>query len=127
MTHKIYFFDFDGTLTYKDTMFLFLKFCNPFKFYVQFFLHVPIFILLKLRLAEAEKVKKSLIFKVLKSETKESLEKKSQKFLDATSQDIIRENALDFEQGRQNSYSKSSKNKSPGTGAPRQQKPKPNM
>jgi hypothetical protein len=38
-----------------------------------------------------------------------------------------RENALDFEQGRQNSYSKSSKNKSPGTGAPRQQKPKPNM
>lgn len=38
-----------------------------------------------------------------------------------------RENALDFEQGRQNSYSKSPKNKSPGTGAPRQQKPKPNM
>lgn len=93
---KIYFFDFDGTLTYKDTMFLFLKFCNPFKFYVQFFLHVPIFILLKLKLAEAEKVKKSLIFKVLKSETKESLEKKSQKFFDANFQEIIRENALDF-------------------------------
>lgn len=93
---KIYLFDFDGTLTYKDTMFLFLKFCNPAKFYLQFFLHIPIFILLKSKFAEAEKVKKSLIFKVLKNETKESLEKKSQMFFDANFPDIIRENALDF-------------------------------
>ncbi|MFC6269560.1 HAD family hydrolase [Frigoriflavimonas asaccharolytica] len=93
---KLYFFDFDGTLTYKDTMFLFLKFCNPTKFYMQFALHVPLFILLKLKLAEAEKVKKSLIFKVLKNETKQSLEKKSQLFFEAEFPQIIRENALDF-------------------------------
>lgn len=93
---KLYFFDFDGTLTYKDTMFLFLKFCNPTKFYLQFLLHIPIFILLKLKLAEAEKVKKSLIFKILKAETKSSLKNKSQKFFEANFPQIIRENALDF-------------------------------
>ena len=93
---KLYFFDFDGTLTYKDTMFLFLKFCNPSKFYLQFFMHIPLFILLKLKLADAEKVKKSLIFRVLKNETKSSLEKRSQKFFDSNFPEIIRENALDF-------------------------------
>lgn len=93
---KIYLFDFDGTLTYKDTMFLFLNFCNPAKFYLQFLKHVPLFILLKMKLADAEKVKKSLIFKVLKNETKASLEKKAQQFFDANFPDIIRENALDF-------------------------------
>lgn len=93
---KLYFFDFDGTLTHKDTMFLFLKFCNPSQFYTQFALHIPLFLLLKLKLAEAEKVKKSLIFKVLKNETKETLEKKSQLFFEAEFPQIIRENALDF-------------------------------
>lgn len=93
---KIYFFDFDGTLTYKDTMFLYLKFCNPQRFYQQFIFHIPLFILLKLKLAEAEKIKKSLIFNVLKNETKESLEKKSKKFFETNFPDIIRENALDF-------------------------------
>jgi hypothetical protein len=38
-----------------------------------------------------------------------------------------RKNAEHFEQGRQNSFSKSPKNPTPGTGAPRQQKPKPEM
>ena len=46
---KLYLFDFDGTLTYKDTMFLYLRFYNT------------IFVILKLKIAEAEKVKKSLI------------------------------------------------------------------
>ena len=53
---KLYLFDFDGTLTYKDTMFLYLKFYNSMKFYVQFVKHIPLFVLLKLKLADAEKV-----------------------------------------------------------------------
>ncbi len=57
---KLYCFDFDGTLTYKDTMFMYLKFYDPTKYRIQFLKHVPLFILLKLKLAETEKVKKAL-------------------------------------------------------------------
>lgn len=93
---KLYCFDFDGTLTYKDTMFLFLKFYDKKKFYLQFAKHTPLFILLKLGLLEAGKVKKSLISGVLKGEKKEKIEMKAQKFSEEYYPDIFRKNALDF-------------------------------
>ena len=71
---KLYCFDFDGTLTYKDTMFLFLKFYNRRKFYFSFVKHVPLFILLKINLLEAEKVKRSFISSVLEGETKNRIQ-----------------------------------------------------
>ena len=54
------------------------------------------FLLLKLKLADPEKVKKSLIFSILQNENKESLELKSQQFFEENFPQIIRENALDF-------------------------------
>ena len=93
---KLYCFDFDGTLTYSDTMFLYLKFYNPSKFRIQFIKHIPLFILLKLNLLEAEKVKKSFISSILKGEKKEKIEKKSQQFFDQYYPEIFRGNALDF-------------------------------
>jgi HAD superfamily hydrolase (TIGR01490 family) len=93
---KLYCFDFDGTLTYKDTMFMYLKFYDPIKFHVQFLKHVPLFVLLKLKLAETEKVKKSFIGSILKGQTKEKIEKKSKQFFEEYYPKIIRENALDF-------------------------------
>lgn len=93
---KLYCFDFDGTLTYNDTMFLFLKFYNPSKYYTQFLKHIPLFILLKCKLADAEKVKKSFIGSILKNQSKERIDKKSQLFFEANYPKIIRENALDF-------------------------------
>ncbi|GAA4152631.1 HAD family hydrolase [Chryseobacterium ginsenosidimutans] len=93
---KLYCFDFDGTLTYKDTMFMYLKFYDPIKFQVQFLKHVPLFVLLKLKLAETEKVKKSFIGSILKGQTKEKIEKKSKQFFEEHYPKIIRENALDF-------------------------------
>ena len=57
---KLYLFDFDGTLTYKDTMFLYLHFYNEKKYFWNFLKHIPLFVLVKLHLANAEKVKKSL-------------------------------------------------------------------
>ncbi|WP_027377457.1 HAD-IB family hydrolase [Kaistella palustris] len=93
---KLYLFDFDGTLTYKDTLFLYLKFYNAKKFMIQFVRHVPLFLLLKLRLADAEKVKKSFISSVLKGQRKETIEKKSQEFFVRFYPEIIRENALEF-------------------------------
>lgn len=93
---KLYCFDFDGTLTYKDTMFMYLKFYNPAKYHIQFLRHVPLFILLKLRLAQTEKVKKSFIGSILKGQSQEKIEKKSQQFFEHNYPKIVRENALDF-------------------------------
>jgi len=93
---KLYCFDFDGTLTYKDTMFMYLKFYDPAKFRLQFLKHVPLFVLLKLKLAETEKVKKSFIGSILKGQTQEKIEKKSKQFFEENYPKIVRENALDF-------------------------------
>ena len=93
---KLYCFDFDGTLTYKDTMFLYLKFYNSTKFNLQFIKHTPLFILLKLKLIDAEKVKKSFISSILKGESRLKIEKKSEQFFTRYYPEIFRENALDF-------------------------------
>ena len=93
---KLYLFDFDGTLTYKDTMFLYLKFYNSMKFYVQFVKHIPLFVLLKLKLADAEKVKKSFISSILKGESRTKIEKKSRLFFEKYQDEIFRVNALEF-------------------------------
>ncbi|WP_426477595.1 HAD family hydrolase [Chryseobacterium sp. CBSDS_008] len=93
---KLYCFDFDGTLTYKDTMFMYLKFYDSTKYRIQFLRHVPLFILLKLKLAETEKVKKSFIGSILKGQTQEKIEQKSKQFFEQHYPKIVRENALDF-------------------------------
>ncbi|MEC5395200.1 HAD family hydrolase [Bergeyella sp. RCAD1439] len=93
---KLYCFDFDGTLTNRDTMFLFLRFYRPSRYYVQYLKHLPLFVLLKLRLVKAEGVKKSFISGVLKGETRGAIERKAQAFFQRYYPEIIRENALEF-------------------------------
>jgi len=93
---KLYLFDFDGTLTYKDTMFLYLKFYDSAKFNIQFIRHIPLFVLLKLKLADTEKVKKSFISSVLKGQSRQKIEKKAQEFFDRYYPELFRENALEF-------------------------------
>lgn len=93
---KLYLFDFDGTLTFRDTMFLFLKFYNRRKFLLQFLRHIPLFVLLKLGLAEAESVKKSFISSVLKGEKKRNLLDAAQIFHKKHSATLMRPAALDF-------------------------------
>lgn len=93
---KLYLFDFDGTLTHKDTMFLYLKFYNPQKYFWSFAKHIPLFILVKLHLLNAERVKKSFISSVLKGQKEIAIQKKSLAFFDAFFSKIMRKNALDF-------------------------------
>lgn len=93
---KLYLFDFDGTLTFRDTMFLFLKFYHPRKFYLSFLIHIPLFILLKLKLADAEKVKKSFISAVLKGEKRQEIEARAQEFFLRHHKALIRPNAQQF-------------------------------
>ena len=93
---KLYLFDFDGTLTYKDTMFLYLHFYNEKKYFWNFLKHIPLFVLVKLHLANAEKVKKSFISSILKGEREEKINRVSQEFVDKFYPKIIRDNALEF-------------------------------
>ncbi len=104
---KLYCFDFDGTLTYKDTMFLFLRYYNPARFYIQFLRHIPLFALLKIRLMTAERVKKSFIASVLKGERKSCIEEQATKFFEENYPAIIRQNALDFLNSRDLHYTES--------------------
>lgn len=93
---KLYLFDFDGTLTYRDTMFLYLKFYDASRFKLQFIKHIPLFILLKLKLADPEKIKRSFISSVLKGQSRTKIEKKSQEFFDHYFPELVRKNALEF-------------------------------
>lgn len=93
---KLYLFDFDGTLTYRDTMFLYLKFYDASRFKLQFIKHIPLFILLKLKLADPEKIKRSFISSVLKGQSRTKIEKKSQEFFDYYFPELVRKNALEF-------------------------------
>jgi len=63
---------------------------------MQFVKHVPLFVLLKLKLVEAEKIKKSFIASILKGESKEKIKKKSQQFFEKYYPEIFRTNALEF-------------------------------
>lgn len=93
---KLYLFDFDGTLTRQDTMFLFLRFYNRKRFNLQMARHIPLFILLRLKLANAEMVKKSFVASVLKGQKRQKLEHGAQRFFHHYYPGIIRRNALDF-------------------------------
>ncbi len=93
---KLYCFDFDGTLTTKDTMFLFLKFYNKKKYYRQFLKFLPLFILLKMGLLKAEQVKESFIASLLKGESQEKLKHASEKFYELNAEIILRPNAKRF-------------------------------
>ncbi|WP_417431471.1 HAD-IB family hydrolase [Halpernia sp.] len=104
---KVYFFDFDGTLTKHDTMFMFLRFCDLNRFSAKFLLHVPLFIMLKLKLAKAEKVKRHFISSVLKGKTENFLKEKANEFFEKNYPNLIRENALDFIQNIDRTQSES--------------------
>jgi phosphatidylglycerophosphatase C len=93
---KVYFFDFDGTLTKSDTMFMFLRYCDPGRFVTKFLLHLPLFMMLKFNLAKAEKVKRHFISSVLKGKTEGFLNDKAQRFFEENYPELIRENALEF-------------------------------
>ena len=93
---KLYCFDFDGTITKKDTMFSFLKFYNKRKFYLNFMKHLPFFIILKLNLAEAERVKKNFVSSILKGEKEKNIQQKAASFFEENYPSILREKALNF-------------------------------
>lgn len=77
-------------------MFLFLKYYNQRKFYFGFIFHIPLILLMKLKLVGVEKVKKSLIASILKNEKEAVLNEVASRFFNDYKSRIIRKSAMDF-------------------------------
>lgn len=59
---EIAFFDFDGTITTKDTLLEFIKFSKgSFRFYLGFILHLPYLVLYKLKFITNQKAKEKIL------------------------------------------------------------------
>lgn len=93
---KLYLFDFDGSLTFKDTMFAFLRYYNADRFRVQFVKFIVLFICVKLKIMDPETVKKSFIASFIKGEKKSDIELKAKAFCDEYFDEIMRPNAIEF-------------------------------
>ncbi|MHA6697530.1 HAD family hydrolase [Chryseobacterium sp. A301] len=93
---KLYCFDFDGTLTKKDTLFLFLRSYNSSRYFWAYLKHLPLFFLLKIKLLEAQPVKRSFVNAVLKGEKKQKLEQAANAFFEEVYPSLIRDAALEF-------------------------------
>ena len=104
---KLYLFDFDGTLTKADTLFLFLKHYDSSKYFINFAKHIPLFIMLKLKMANAEKVKKSFVASILKGESQEKIDRKAASFFEENYPNILRNKALEFIENTQSEHTES--------------------
>ena len=61
MRHKVYIFDFDGTLTTRDTLLLFIRFvCGQRGFVAVFLRYAPLLVLMKLKLYPNWRVKQKV-------------------------------------------------------------------
>jgi HAD superfamily hydrolase (TIGR01490 family) len=96
MMKSLYCFDFDGTLTTHDTLFLFLKFYNKKRYYVQYIKHIPLFLLCKLKIIPAEHTKKNFIRSILGGVLKEQLQEKASDFFREKHAIICREKAVGY-------------------------------
>lgn len=79
---EIAFFDFDGTVISKDSMYLFLKFSSPniITFYYKLILFSPYYFLLLCNIISNQKAKEKLISFFFKNKTVISLNKKAKEF-----------------------------------------------
>jgi phosphatidylglycerophosphatase C len=80
---RLFLYDFDGTITKKDSLFDFLKFStNPLYYYLGFCVFIPLFLGAKLTLLKKSDVKRRFISFFLKGKSKQELTKISQGYLD---------------------------------------------
>ncbi|WP_128330305.1 HAD-IB family hydrolase [Apibacter sp. HY039] len=93
---RLYLFDFDGTLTNKDTMFDFLQFSFPKNYTTAFIQFVPIFLLTKFKILKAEKAKQKFIAHFLKGKTKDEIEILSNNYFEYRKDSIFRKRALSY-------------------------------
>jgi len=90
------FFDFDGTITNKDSFIDFLKYTNPFyKFWFYFILLSPVLVLFKLKVISNEKAKQIVLSMFFKGEKVSEFREKAQKYATNQLPKIVKQNAVD--------------------------------
>lgn len=93
---KIYFFGFDEVITKKDSTFLFLKFCDSKKFYMNYIWYFPLFFLSKLKILDFYQVKKDFVIHFFQGFSRKKLESYSLLFFQKYYPDLFKENFLSF-------------------------------
>lgn len=93
---SIAFFDFDGTVTYSDTMFAFFKYAvGPFRYVLFFLLLSPVFVLYKFRLLPGQKAKELSMAFLFRGMHKGTLEKLGRDFCREGMSELIRPEAME--------------------------------
>ena len=89
-------FDFDGTISFKDSLLEFIKFRKGKRsFYINMMLLVPFFVLMKLGVLSNHRVKELVLSWFFKGEKKESFLETSKAFSRQVIPKIIKQDALD--------------------------------
>ncbi len=91
----LYLFDFDGTLTHKDSLFDFLKKTQK-GYYKGFILFLPKMIIAKLGIGDKGKTKEAFISYFLKDKSQNEIQKIAQMYFEENHQKLLRENAVSF-------------------------------
>lgn len=96
MERKIAFFDFDGTITYKDSLIHFLVFCfGWFKVISGFIFISPYVILYKLKVISNERAKEKLLAYFFKELKKEDVKQFAIQYTEKCLPKILREKAIE--------------------------------
>ena len=96
MNRKLYIFDFDGTLTKKDTLFDFLKFSFPKVYFFNYLLFIPLFVVSKLKIIDAGFVKEMFISKFLKGKSYVEINQLAQNYFEKNHQELIYSKADEY-------------------------------
>ncbi len=74
-------FDFDGTLTRRDSMFTFVKYvCGPFRYYLGLVILIPVFVLFFLKIINNSKAKELILIYFLRGKNLQKLQAKAEEY-----------------------------------------------
>ncbi|HAR74281.1 MAG TPA: HAD-IB family hydrolase [Flavobacteriaceae bacterium] len=96
MNRNLYLFDFDGTLTCKDTLFDFLKFSFPKVYFINYLIFIPLFVVSKLKIIDAGFVKEMFISKFLKGKSYVEINQLAQNYFEQNHQELIYSKADEY-------------------------------
>lgn len=95
MRHKVYTFDFDGTLTTRDTLLLFIRFvCGRWGFVAVFLRYAPLLVLMKLKLYPNWRVKQKVFARCFGGMTIETFNDYCRSFAQKYSSCVLRPEGL---------------------------------